>query len=185
MREVAGALGTTLASILHWFPFLLLTPGATQDPEVVAVEAVEVGSEQRRCHVIAASLKPPQQGPGRAEGTPHLSVFLAFLRQNFGIPDTTSYHVYTAQPGNASHPWAWTEPMQIKLCIDATRHLILRTEVAARAYKGRMEPGKVGKITGSEPVSITLKDRFTLVQVNQLLPEALFSFTPPEGATER
>src|SRR3989338_7002594 len=144
LREVASVLDFSTAAMLHWFPFTFLVQGVIQNPEVIGSEVIEFGAEKRQCDVVGGSVLPPPVGPGRADPkVVDLSSFLTLLRVHFAIPESGEPYVYTTQPGSAPDPLGWVEPMRIKLWLDTKQHIILRAEVAASLYKGRLLPGGI------------------------------------------
>jgi hypothetical protein len=100
-----------------------------------------------------------------------LSSFLTLLKVHFAIPESGEPYVYTPQPGSASDPLGWVEPMRIKLWLDTKQHIILRSEVTASLYKGRLKEYR------SYYLSLNIRESLAAIRTRAAIPAGI-DFVP-------
>ena len=180
-RDVNTSVGGSMLMAVHLFTFSTLEEGTVQNAHIVREEEVRVGKERRRCFVIEGEIQTASfLGPGGSKKPPSPASLGAFWL----VSALTLQGLAEGDRGTRYSPWldeqavGSAEATRVRLWIDESAHVIVRSTMAAQLYKRTM-----GSEQAAEKVAVTVTESFTIAAVNAP-PDDVFRFTPPEGAKE-
>jgi hypothetical protein len=178
--DVSGPTAATMHAALHGIPLTPLIDESLKSPKLIREEEIEAGGKKRACYVLQCIVKsPPLELPSGAR-VPESLRDRNPLAGATGIVMQLQIHGLV-EPGRgmylpASDKAEWPS---MTLWVDAQDSTVWRSQLVEKV-QGVSVPAQQDAVLENTEVHVT--DSFSVIKINERLPDDLFRFTPPEDA---